>query len=348
MLTTVKKHTFFTSSMMILVAACLGLYLAPGIAVAGTGLNPSPELRTLLRQAESTFMKPMGLDLKLAIDHAPVFLAMTTGLAMHRQMKYLNQHPEHMERFDALKDQALAFLNEVAKVHNYINPEDGTRLSEAQMGLEFYEGLNGEPNDYFIEQFNIDPAQVELPMILAQVPEPGPDDDGPLGAFHQKSDGLVLLGQRADLVEHDIDMRPLDPTPSAPPLQLAPIEKGAIVGNWEEAGGMDCSVSEGSQGDGRYIRFQRGSGNDLYVGRQSGKYRRTVRIRSEKQIDQYTMEYTGKYVELKTEVSKDDWYGEWLLSDKPATFRISRGKKNGILMCRDIHGLIGTGYIKRN
>jgi hypothetical protein len=89
-----------------------------------------------------------------------------------------------------------------------------------------------------------------------------------------------------------------------------------------------------------YITFTRKSGKTIYVGR-SGDTLYT--IKTEKQIDPYTIEYTGF---MSLQGGDSIGYGCW--NDTSVTFTVARHKKNNKLtLCvGTCGGLVPMGFVR--
>lgn len=182
----------------LIMLTCLALvfFVTPANSFAGTQLKTSSALQTILDQAEATYMKPLGFTTQTAINKDPDIFAGLVGMTLQRQFNYLRSNGDYIRQYKVLENEALIFLNQLAKAHNYRHPTDGSNLPEARMGVEFYRGLNGDSNGYFIEKFGIDPANVKLPFMLSQVPPPkntGGDGVTPHGRLHVKEKNEIKI-----------------------------------------------------------------------------------------------------------------------------------------------------------
>ena len=157
----------------------LDLNLDPIIAPSSSpSVNPSAKitiqtsvaLRAVFDQAEKTYMVHIyDLNMQVALKESPDTLATQVGLVLQRQKLYLNQNPGYGSRYEALHNEALDFLGQLARAHNYRHPTYGSELTVATIEKSFYAALNGDMNEFYIGLFQVDPANVNLPFILNQV-----------------------------------------------------------------------------------------------------------------------------------------------------------------------------------
>ena len=155
---------------VLLASFVLFCIFAPIQAHAGRKITPSPELKVLLQQTERAFLKPMGMDMKMALNDYPDYLASALGMALHRQSQYMNDTPALVAHFTPLREQTQAFLYTLAEMHNYKKPCDGTPMTKEVMDDLMLRALGGGLNQFFINKFGINPATVNLPLMLTQVP----------------------------------------------------------------------------------------------------------------------------------------------------------------------------------
>ena len=121
------------------------------------------------------------------------------------------------------------------------------------MGVEFYSGLKGDSNGYFMQKFGIDPANARLPFMLAQVPAPEKTagDGGSLGKIQAKEEGITIFGKAIGAAGTT--------STSAIVLSEEIIPEDIIIGTWfPSEGGNHSSYKDGP------ITFRK-QGN-IYVG----------------------------------------------------------------------------------
>jgi len=154
-----------------IVAPSIAPSVSPSVSPsANTTIQTSAALRTVFDQAEKTYMVHIyDLNMQVALNESPDILATHVGLVLQRQKSYLSQNLGYTTRFETLRNEALEFLGQLARTHNYNHPTTGSELSADQMKSNFYDALNGDMNKFYIDLFNVDPANVNLPFILNQV-----------------------------------------------------------------------------------------------------------------------------------------------------------------------------------
>jgi hypothetical protein len=204
------------------------ILIAPLAAVAGQNMDLSKEMITLIRQGESTYLGKFGMGANEAVNNDPLLFAAILGLALQRQGNYADQQQQYVDHYWVLRKQCTALLERVARIQNYRNPVDGSSMSAERLIEDFHIALKGNMNAQFISRYGIDPATVNLPMILAQVPVP--NKLGPAGPNYklpvlQENDGIVLGGETAP------------PAESSTPMIIGPgttgnIPENAIQGTW--------------------------------------------------------------------------------------------------------------------
>ena len=182
--------------------ACLLLTLLvmPINNSADTQLVASPALQTILDQAEATYMTPFGGSKQWGLNEQPGLYALFVGLTLQRQFNYLPDNTEYIPHFQDLRKEALVFMEQLASAHNFRHPTDGTELSASFMRSELHRGLNSDSNDKYIQTMGIDPANVELPLMLSQVPEPKRTEkieDRARLQLKEEPEGITLLEEKA-------------------------------------------------------------------------------------------------------------------------------------------------------
>ena len=176
------------------------------ICAAKVPFTPSPALKTIFQQAQQAYFAPMGSDLNQVINTEPEIFASILGLVMQRQRNYLEPNPGYIPRFEALKEEIVSLLHKIAQANISQRPANGQAITGTALEYIFYRDMNGESNNWFIENLQIDPARVGLPFMLNQVaaaqePASGSDPTPPgLGAFYLKkeSDSIRLLDKDAE------------------------------------------------------------------------------------------------------------------------------------------------------
>ena len=204
----------------------LAFFIFPSSGFAGPHLQVSTALQTILNQTETTYMQPLGLTMQNAINQDPDMFAGLVGMTLQRQYNYLGNHRDYLPQYQVLEEEALTFLHQLAKAHNYRHPADGSNLPEARMGVEFYSGLKGDSNGYFMQKFGIDPANAGLPFMLAQVsvPEKNGEDGGWLGKIQVKEGGITIFGETIGAAGQ--------PSYPLPILSEDIIPEDIIIGTW--------------------------------------------------------------------------------------------------------------------
>lgn len=159
-----------------IITTCLVLafLVMPLNGFAAINIYRSPALQTIFNQAEATYTKRFvkGMTNQIALNTAPELFAMSVGMTLQRQFKHLRNNRNYVSHYEALEKEALNFVYQLAKAHNYRHPTDGSSLPEGRVGVAFYQGLNGKMNAMMIQKTGIDPAKARLPFMLAQVSVP--------------------------------------------------------------------------------------------------------------------------------------------------------------------------------
>jgi len=251
-----------------IIFTCLVLIflVTPVNSFVNTTIQNSPALVTIFNQAEATYMVPLGINKQTALDKYPDIFAGLVGMTLQRQFKYLRSNGDYISRYNVLENEALAFMHQLAKAHSYRHPTDGSNLPEARMGVKFYDGLNGNSNIYFIEKFGIDPAKINLPFMLSQVPLPKNTggDNTEHGKLHvKKKNEINLLGQKAPPTESDSPYvgKPSRPEPqvSSGPCHECPKTQPGNEDNFrlycDDGGYVGCRYFENRKLSAQYPKF---------------------------------------------------------------------------------------------
>ena len=214
MLTSRTKHFWLVVNLLILILPL------PLQSSADTQLNPSPALQTIFKQADATYFGPPIINATLndALNQAPEVFAMTVGMTLQRQKLYVSSQSEYYPQYNKLLNEAESFMKQVAKAYHYKHPGDGSPLPEERMVAEFLNGLNGNMNQQFIQKFGIDPTQINLPLMLAQVLPPQKnsnyDESGKL-QIKKEPENITLLEVETSSADDLSRIHPASPnTPS--------------------------------------------------------------------------------------------------------------------------------------
>lgn len=183
------KVTFRTILKKLSLAITITIFLMAFFPPASHAIK-SPDvtlkLNDLINQAEATYLKPMGMDFDTALNQHPDALSVAMGLALQKQMQYVDQGLISVHPYSQLRRQATEYLQEVAQRHNYRHPINGTAMGKDRMEDLLMENAAGFYNDTFIKKYGIDPSTVDLPMIIGDKPVQNNVQD--LAAFIQADD----------------------------------------------------------------------------------------------------------------------------------------------------------------
>ena len=299
-----RTHSYWLRTLLLLLTL---IFLLPVLTQAEQA-PLSRAMKSLLGQANSMYLSRFDTNVDRLVNDDPMTFASILGVTLQRQMEYAMNNTGYGNNYFKLREECIALLDLVAKQKDYKNPKNGNRMTADDLYGQFYEGISGAPNSFFIEKFGLDPATVNLPMILAQV---GPTQQGgswePQGKVplrEDKPNRIVIGGVEADAAESSVEAVPFDRTPAPTPQkpQKRPIRKGAIMGNWKGFKFFFGSDKTGEFLNGPSVSFNRGSGGMvrnkgpvLYEGRNSDGVK--YYVVSENQVDPYTIEYEA-YVEF--------------------------------------------------
>jgi len=324
---------FFTGIRFFLLFSLLAMLFSP-LTRSQTALSISPALSALIQQADQTYARSDNQSIQYFFDKIPLNAAIIMGLAMHGQKRIADQDPRYRSQYEALRQEAHEFLGGLAKVHNFINPYDGQPMDPQFLAMVFDSNALGEQNQWAVQKGLPNPALVQQPLILNMV---APESRGRFFA-NENPNEIRLLDQVAPPVQvPERYTQPSPPPVSQPEPQRQPISQGAILGSWQKVS-RDCAwFSENSTRLNNYISFSPGGGRDLYVGRSDAD---TFRIRSENQVDPFTIKYTAVWENPNGQML-------YLVHGKEFTITVYRGKRNGMLLCRGgAGGVMASGYLK--
>ena len=181
---------------------CLTLALLLPICAQAEGQNVpmSGAMESLLRQADATYLSRFGTSVNKLVNEDPMTLATILGITLQRQTNYAVANPQYGDHYWKLRSECEQLLAYIAKQMNYKNPADGSPMTAEALQGEFYEGISGASNQYFIENFGFDPATVNLPMILEQVKgatQSEPVDASPRLRTRDEDNTITLGGETA-------------------------------------------------------------------------------------------------------------------------------------------------------
>ena len=215
-----------------LILACLFM---PNYSLAETRVDTSTALDTLFRQTEDTYLRALGVSKQEALNQAPEVFANLVGLTLQQQLKQLDEYKNHkyLSRYEALQDEALSFMGELARAHNYRHPIDGSDMSEYRLKAAFYNGVKQDASN--MRFGNTNPADVRLPFILSQVELPVSSGGGEHGKLQVKpTNEIDFLGQVSPPAEYSYEEgtplnRPQNPNDSTSALPLTGCSSAKIT-----------------------------------------------------------------------------------------------------------------------
>ncbi len=324
---------------MLLAALSLAV---PSVVPAATMPPASSALRSLLREMERVYLIPQSVTLEETLNQGADMTAALLGLTMHRQMVLLEENPGNIDRFEALKDEAIAFILALGRENDFTDPATGEPLPPDMLEIVFMRAMSGGMDQWYRNGLGIDPATVDMSFVVPKVTLPGSRDGSDNGTGDtkdgsDKGDGnkIIIFGQEAPpVVSHSEPFRGFEPEPE---IVREPIRKNDILGRWASTG-PDC-WTDTIQKNPSYITFTRGSGGALYVGRDSGT---VYTIHTEEQTDPYTISYTGS---MKTSNGGSIGYGCW--DDTEVSFSITRNEENTLVLCiGECGSLVPVGYVR--
>ena len=175
------------------------LLMSVGVA-AKEQAQLSPAMKALLRQANSQYMQLFGTTVDKAVNENPMFFASILGVTLQRQMNYSKDNSGYFNRYLTLRQECMQLLAFVAEQKNYRNPKGGGPMPLEALEGEFYEGISGAPNKFFIQKFNLDPATVNLPVIVTMV---APSQQG--GSMEPEPDTISIGGETASASQSSVE-----------------------------------------------------------------------------------------------------------------------------------------------
>lgn len=191
--------------------------LLPVFAAGGKAQAPlSDAMKALLRQANTQYMQLFGTTVDKAVNENPMLFASILGVTLQRQMHYSTGNNDYFNRYLKLREECMELLAFVAEQKNYRNPKGGGPMPLEALEGEFYEGISGAPNNFFIEKFNLDPAKANLPVIVTMV---APSQQG--GSMEPVPDKISIGGETASGSHSSVKGVPvgLPPQPEPVPQQ---------------------------------------------------------------------------------------------------------------------------------
>lgn len=318
-------------SVLLIVFLCYG-----SIMTGQTPISHSNALSALIQQADQTYARSSNNTMQHFFNNIPVNAAICMGLAMHGQKLLASQDDRYQIHYEMLRHEAHMFLGELARAHDFTNPFDGTPLTPQLLCEIFDTNASGDKNQWAVQNRLPNPGTVRQPMILSMV------NIEPAGALPlKKNDSIRLLDQTADRVANTTNFQQPPPPVKNEPVKQ-PIAPGVILGRWQESyiaayGVISEHETVRKQ---RFIDFKRGSGSDLYTGITMPGGENKFHVKSEKQIDPYTIEYSAVW---------DNPKGMMLYHAHGQQFkiRITRGQQGGIVLLRGKANVaVEMGYVK--
>ncbi|QGY38910.1 hypothetical protein GM415_01740 [Pseudodesulfovibrio cashew] len=163
--------------------------------------NLSREMKILLRQTNEMYASRFHITVDKLVNSDPRMFASILGVTLQRQLNYAGQNQQYVQQYRSLNMQCEGLLRWIAETKNNRNPKDGKPMGAEVLIRDFKTGLHGVPNSFFIQKFGVDPATVNLPMMLGEVPVlEGSAAASGRGSLNEKK-GVNLLGERAQAAE---------------------------------------------------------------------------------------------------------------------------------------------------
>ena len=160
---------------------------------------PSEALRILWTQMEDTYLIPMGERFNGYYRREPEMFAAFMGATLQYQHQQLRTNPQYTAAFEALKDEALWGIRQIPAELGYRGSRPDQNLTVEELEFYFNRGLAGAYNETVRRNSGVDPAKVELPLILDLVADSGDSDPGSVNPVNgEDPDGVELLGQRPE------------------------------------------------------------------------------------------------------------------------------------------------------
>lgn len=145
------------------------IFLLPPPATGKTQAPLSGAMKSLLHQANTQYLTLFETTVDELANENPRMLASILGVTLQRQTNYAVDNPRYGNQYWQLRAECQQLLAFIAEQKEYKDPKNGGNMTVEDLEEEFFEGISGAPNDFFIKRFNIDPARVSLPMVLPQV-----------------------------------------------------------------------------------------------------------------------------------------------------------------------------------
>ncbi len=189
----------------------VSLLMLPAFSLAGITIPTSKALATVLEQVETVYLRPENNSMQNLLEQSPDGVAILIGLIVQRQKRIVDERMDVLSllKFDPFELEIKQFLRRLAQEHNYRHPENGTQLTGETLENLFNRAVNGEANAYYVANFGIDPAVVDVDFMMDQV-DTSTEKQHP----HQNTDGLTpaggaitLLGQTTGKAQQPVTAR---------------------------------------------------------------------------------------------------------------------------------------------
>lgn len=182
----------------------LFMFILPISGFADTTLHSSTALDTIFQQSERTYLRALGSNTQEAISNAPEVFASLVGLTMQQQFEQLRDYRNraYSSHYEALKDEALDYMAQLAQAHSYRNPADGSNMPADRLMMAFLNGLKLDTSKLMFGTLN--PNDVKFPFILSQVELPANSGGDERGRLYVKPNNEInFLGIVAPPAEGD-------------------------------------------------------------------------------------------------------------------------------------------------
>ena len=299
------------------------LLMLPSTLLAATeNMNLSSELQTLIRQTESVYCSQFGKTANGLANNDPITFVSLVGLTLQRQGNYVDNNKQYIDNYWVLRRQCMDFFKKLALSKKNINPLGGGPMTYEILLERFEAAVSGKDNSFFIKSLGINPATVDTPMILAQVPVPNSQKTvTPNAKLVRRKNEIKLFGEVSPAAKSS--QKPISYQGMADALagpekpQKIPVAKGVILGRWTGFRFYFGGDGAGEPKSDFYIEFSRGSGRvikrkpEIYHGTSTNGTQ--YYVVSEKQVDQHTIIYEA-YVYFPDSLTKKGDYS-WMYRD---------------------------------
>jgi hypothetical protein len=161
----------------------------------------SPEFNAFIKQLQTVYCQPNGLNYQELRKSEPVVYATLVGHGLRQQLISAQKNAVLKAGYDLLQQEAMRYIFESVQTFKY-KSANGQPIKEESLWLLVQDGIKGLKDDKVLKDFHV--RQGSAPSILLEKPTPRKGEGQSLGKAYiekKKENAITLLNIEAPRVE---------------------------------------------------------------------------------------------------------------------------------------------------